>query len=239
MTSRDLVLPATTPRSQSWTNDQRASSASQPGSTAARGTAATPYPGRGLWLKLRTGRMPDRCKSGVSSLFCFCSLSFVVALSIRYLRMIEFQHELRTPRDAEEWREFHAIRRKVLFENRGKSETYNENHPDDSQAGNHPLVLLYRGDVVGVVRVDVVENVAWLRRVAIRDDLQRNGHGRVLLRLAEDVARSEGCDELWSNAAVEAVDFYERCGYTRDDSVVSPVNSVRVRKSLRGLKPAS
>jgi len=153
--------------------------------------------------------------------------------------MIEFQHELRTPRDAEEWREFHAIRRKVLFENRGKNEAYIENHPDDSLAGNHPLVLVFGDEVVGVLRIDVSGNVAWLRRVAIREDLQRNGHGRVLLHLAEDVARSEGCDELWSNAAVEAVGFYERCGYTRDDSVVSPVNSVRVRKSLRGLKPAS
>ena len=153
--------------------------------------------------------------------------------------MIEFQHELRTPRDAEEWHAFHAIRRKVLFENRGKSEVYIENHPDDSRAGNYPLVLVYRGEVVGVVRLDLVENACWLRRVAIRDDLQRKGHGRVLLRLAEEVARAEGCDEMKSNAAVEATGFYERCGYTRDVSVESPVNSLRVRKSLRELKPAS
>src|SRR5262245_53786306 len=153
--------------------------------------------------------------------------------------MTEFQHALRTPRDAEEWRSCHAIRRKVLFENRGKTETYNENHPDDSGPGNHPLILLYRGEVIGVVRIDVSERVAWLRRVAIREDLQHQGHGRVLLRLAEKFARAEGCDEMRSNAAVEAVEFYERCGYARDVSAASPVNSVRVWKSLREQKPAS
>jgi GNAT superfamily N-acetyltransferase len=149
--------------------------------------------------------------------------------------MIEFQHELRTPQSDEEWRVFHAIRRKVLFENRGKAEAYVENHPDDSKPGNHPLVLVYRGDVIGVARIDVDGAVAWLRRVAIRDDLQRAGHGRVLLRLAERFAKAAGCDEVRSNAAVEAVEFYERCGYARDTSAEPPVNSVRVWKSLRSI----
>ena len=146
--------------------------------------------------------------------------------------MNETEHELRAPRNDEEWRAFHEIRRKVLFENRGKRESYIENHPDDFKPGNHPLILLYKGSVIGVVRIDVSETVAWLRRLAIRDDLQRKGHGRVLLWLAEAFAATEGCDEVRSNAAVEAVGFYERCGYVRDLSASSPPNSVRVSKSL-------
>jgi len=146
-----------------------------------------------------------------------------------------FQHALRTPRNAEEWRAFHAIRQKVLFENRGKSETYNEDHPDDSKPGNHPLVLVYGDEVIGVLRLDIDAPVAWLRRVAIREELQRQGHGRVLLRLVEAFARDHGCDEIRSNAAVEAFEFYERCGYERDVSRPGPVNSVAVRKSLRNV----
>ena len=145
--------------------------------------------------------------------------------------MIEHEHEFRRPAN-KEWRAFHDIRRKVLFENRGKVDAYIENHPDDSKAGNHPLVLIYKGDVIGVIRIDTSVNVAWLRRVAIREDLQRLGHGRVLLRLAEAFAKAEGCTEVRSNAAVEAVGFYERCGYERDLSVSAPLNSVRVWKSL-------
>jgi len=146
--------------------------------------------------------------------------------------MTGFQHALKTPQTEEEWRAFHAIRRKVLFENRGKSEAYIENHPDDSKPGNHPLILVYGDAIVGVLRLDIVAPVAWLRRVAIREELQRQGYGRVLLSLAETFAIEEGCTEMRSNAAVEAVGFYERCGYLRDSSVHAPVNSVRVRKSL-------
>lgn len=142
------------------------------------------------------------------------------------------EHELRRPANDEEWRAFHAIRRKVLFENRGKGESYVENHPDDSAPGNHPLILIYKSDVVGVMRLDVAEAVAWLRRVAIREDLQRVGHGRVLLRLAEAFAKAQGCDEMKTNAAVESVGFYEGCGYERDVDATSPANSVRMWKRL-------
>jgi N-acetylglutamate synthase-like GNAT family acetyltransferase len=142
------------------------------------------------------------------------------------------EHELRRPRNEEEWRAFHAIRRKVLFENRGKGESYIENHPDDSAPGNHPLLLIYKGEIVGVMRLDVVEAVAWLRRVAIREDLQRVGHGKVLLRLSEAFAKGQACREMKTNAAVESVGFYERCGYEQDVEATSPANSVRMWKRL-------
>ena len=149
--------------------------------------------------------------------------------------MTESEYELRPPRSDEEWRVFHAIRRRVLFENRGKGERYSENHPDDSQPGNHPLVLFYRDEIIGVMRLDVSDSVAWLRRVAIREDLQRVGHGRVLLKLAEAFAKEQGCDELRTNAAVEAVGFYERGGYERDLEASPPPNSVRMWKRLTPL----
>lgn len=146
--------------------------------------------------------------------------------------MIELEYELRPPRSDEEWHAFHAVRRRVLFENRGKQESYIENHPDDFKAGNHPLILLYRSMIIGVMRVDVDERVAWLRRVAIREDVQRMGHGRVLLGLAEAFAKTEGCREIRTNAAVEAAGFYDHCGYRRDFAASSPPNSVRMWKSL-------
>ena len=149
--------------------------------------------------------------------------------------MKNLEHELRAPRNSEEWRAFHDIRRKVLFESRGKREAYIENHPDDSKAGNHPLIVLHRGIVVGVIRIDISGTVAWFRRVAIREDLQRLGHGRALLQLAEAFAKAEGCKDARCNAAVEAVGFYERCGYAPDVSTPAPSNSVSMRRSLTGV----
>lgn len=142
------------------------------------------------------------------------------------------EHELRPPVTSEEWHAFHTIRRTVLFENRGKLETYNDNHPDDFKAGHHPLILVHKNVVIGVIRVDVEGTVAWFRRVAIREDVQRSGHGRMLLRLAEAFAKAAGCNEIRSNAAVEAVEFYTRCGYTHHPAAVGPANSVLVSKSL-------
>ena len=141
-------------------------------------------------------------------------------------------YELRAPRDSDEWLAYHAIRRKVLFESRHESSVYIENHPDEFKSGHHPLVMAHNGVIIGVIRVDVKGCVAWFRRVAIREDIQRSGHGRVLLRLAETFAQEEGCNEARSNVALDAVGFYERCGYARDPSTLAEIGSVSMRKLL-------
>lgn len=123
-------------------------------------------------------------------------------------------HELITPTSGVEWRAYHDIRRQVLFEARGQFGVYEEDRPDERAPGNHPKLLLYRGEPVGVVRIDVDGVTAICRRVAIRSDVQRLGHGRTLLALAEQFAREAGCAELTSHAAADAVGFYERCGFT-------------------------
>src|SRR5437868_15212486 len=106
-----------------------------------------------------------------------------------------------TPVDASEWAAYHAIRKHVLFEARGRFGAYNENHPDEHVVGHHPKLLLVDGEPVGVVRVDVAGSLATLRRVAIRADVQRLGHGRVLLASAIAFASTPGCVAIASHAA--------------------------------------
>ena len=141
-------------------------------------------------------------------------------------------HTLRAPSSDDEWRVYHAIRRKVLFENRGQFGIYDENYPEEFETVNHPLILIYKGAPIGVIRIDIELSVAWFRRVAVREELQRAGHGRVLLGLAEAFARDEGCDEVRSNVAADAVGFYERCGYSRDSSSEARSDSVPMQKHL-------
>jgi GNAT superfamily N-acetyltransferase len=83
-----------------------------------------------------------------------------------------------------------------------------------------------------VIRVDVRDDVAWFRRVSIREDSQRSGYGRVLLQMAEGFARQQKCNEVRSNVAVDAVGFYERCGYTRDFSTPACAESIPMLKRL-------
>ncbi|HEY8186154.1 MAG TPA: GNAT family N-acetyltransferase [Pyrinomonadaceae bacterium] len=136
-----------------------------------------------------------------------------------------------SPRNHDDWSAYHTIRRKVLFENRGEFGVYIENHPDEFESGHHPLVLVHTDATIGVIRVDVEDRVAWFRRVAIREDQQGRGHGRCLLRLAEAFARRQGCHEVRSNVAADAVGFYERCGYAHDIAEAEP-GSVPMRKAL-------
>ena len=125
------------------------------------------------------------------------------------------EYELASPADRAAWRAFHDIRREVLFEARGLHGVYNDRHPDDVAAGHHAKLLLHRGDPVGVIRIDISGHEAILRRVAIRSDAQRAGHGRALLSLAEAFAMSQGCGRLTSHVARDAVGFYEKCGFSR------------------------
>jgi GNAT superfamily N-acetyltransferase len=122
-------------------------------------------------------------------------------------------HELITPTDDAEWRAYHDIRRQVLFEARGQFGVYQEDHPDEWAPGNHPKLLLHRGDPVGVVRIDINAAIAIVRRMAIRADVQRLGHGHALLSLVQQFARDQGCGQLASYVAPHAVGFYERCGF--------------------------
>src|SRR4030095_14369701 len=139
-----------------------------------------------------------------------------------------------TPVSAEGWRGYHDIRREVLFEARGQFGVYDENRPDDRAPGNHPKLLVYSGQPIGVVRIDIDRTTALLRRVAIRADVQRLGHGRALIALAQRFAEGHGCTALASFVAPDAVGFYQRCGFAVDDSrEPSERSSVFMTKSVR------
>jgi GNAT superfamily N-acetyltransferase len=84
-----------------------------------------------------------------------------------------------------------------------------------------------------VIRIDVDPPVAIFRRVAIREDVQRQGLGTVMLKLAEGFACDNGCDLIKSFVNPEAVTFYGRCGFNRDDVSLSDGHHVPMRKAVR------
>jgi GNAT superfamily N-acetyltransferase len=146
--------------------------------------------------------------------------------------MCEHSYELRAPDSAEDWKAYHEIRRKILFENRGEFGVYDENHPDERRDGNYPLLLLLKGEPIGVIRVDINGLQAIFRRVAIREDLQRAGHGRVLLALDESFAQSKGCNHILSYVAPDAVEFYQRFGYALVQDAPMTGTGISMQKNL-------
>jgi GNAT superfamily N-acetyltransferase len=103
-------------------------------------------------------------------------------------------YELRRVATESDWEAYHAIRERVLWEARGcPPAEYDRNHSDDRAADHYPLLLLLDRQPIGALRVDVEGITAWVRRVAIREEVQRCGHGRRMLELAMEFARTKGC----------------------------------------------
>lgn len=144
-------------------------------------------------------------------------------------------YELKTPSSTAKWEAYHNIRRKVLFENRGRFGVYDENHPDDNHPSNYPLILCHNGEAIGVIRIDISDRQAIFRQVAIREDQQRLGHGRMLLLLAEAFAERQGRTHIAINVALDAVGFYQRCGYTIVPSAPKSSKSIVMQKQLAPL----
>ena len=123
------------------------------------------------------------------------------------------QCALIAPQSAADWAAYHDIRRRILFENRGEHGVYDANRSDDRAPGHFPRVLVRASTYVGVVRVDIAGGTAYLRRVAIDEPYQRQGLGRTLLALAEELARAQSATRVESSVAPDAVPFYSKRGY--------------------------
>ena len=141
--------------------------------------------------------------------------------------------ELRSPLNNEEWLAYHDVRRRVLFESRGIFNVYDPNHPDEFKSGNYPMILIRKGRVCGVIRVDIAGTVAVYRRVAVPEDLQRCGYGRLMLAEADAFAQQKGCNTIRSMVNPEAVGFYEKCGFARESRVETIERAVPMTKVLQ------
>ncbi len=123
--------------------------------------------------------------------------------------MADRVYRLDPPRSREEWDAYHAIRRKVFSLPRPEE-------PNDPSC--HPMLLFLNDAPVGCIQVDDLRNdSAALRLVAIDPVHQGGGHGRVMLRLAEDFARRIGCRQAVVYATPEAAGFYADSGYDEED----------------------
>jgi hypothetical protein len=120
------------------------------------------------------------------------------------------RYALRPVRSPQEWAAYHAIRRQAIFAALLPSQAYDEHDPDEVAPGNFPRVLLHDGEIVG--RGAHRSHWAEPSRPSPGghpEHLQRQGHGRVLLRLAEEAMRPLGRTEIIINAHPTSLAFNE------------------------------
>jgi N-acetylglutamate synthase-like GNAT family acetyltransferase len=125
----------------------------------------------------------------------------------------ETMYEIIPVSTEQDWKAYHAIRRKVLWENRGRS-NYNDQHEDEYLPHNHPLLFKLNGLPIGTTRLDNFQDGSGaVRRVAILDDFQRKGHGRRMAEMVDRHAENLSIKILFVNADHEALGFYKKLGW--------------------------
>jgi GNAT superfamily N-acetyltransferase len=60
----------------------------------------------------------------------------------------------------------------------------------------------------------------WLLGMVVRRPERKCGVGRLMVTAIEDLARSRGHRRVWVASGAEAVEFYLRCGWERQEEVV-------------------
>ena len=116
--------------------------------------------------------------------------------------------------------------------------------PGDDEPTTLHFAAVDGRDVVGCatfVRRDWRDRPAWqLRGMAVRDDLRGAGIGTRLLEIAErEIARQAYSNQLWCNARVPAVKFYERHGWTKAGEEFHVEHAGPHVKMIKTLAPAA
>ncbi|WCS28902.1 GNAT family N-acetyltransferase (plasmid) [Methylobacterium sp. NMS14P] len=114
-----------------------------------------------------------------------------------------------------DWRTYHAIRRTVLWEDRGLS-GYDETLAEERLPNHHPLLQIFKGRGIGTTRLDDLrDGTGIVRLVAIAAPDRGQGHGRILNAKVEECAHRLGIRVLLVNAAAAAEGFYIATGWRR------------------------
>jgi GNAT superfamily N-acetyltransferase len=146
------------------------------------------------------------------------------------------RYALRPPQTSEDWGAYHAIRRDAIFARLLPRQAYDEHDPDEHKPGHLPHLLVRDGEIVGTVRIDLIDPAqAGLRLIGIRNDRQRQGHGAILLQLAERVSYRLGRTIVVINSHPTSLTFYLANGYRQGDwrdAAPVPATLIRVGKRL-------
>lgn len=137
--------------------------------------------------------------------------------------------ELKEVTTEADWAALHHLRRSVLFtEARHPGVAYDPEHPHDTNPAHTKLLLMRDGEPVGCTRLDPrPDGLVVVRLVAIANHLQRQGLGRELERLALTRIRAMGAKKAVLNAAADAVGFYQKCGWVREDWDLADLGAAR------------
>jgi isoleucyl-tRNA synthetase/GNAT superfamily N-acetyltransferase len=145
-----------------------------------------------------------------------------------------------------EQEQYNAIRKKEIFQRYYPDTEYNPDHPDEKNPKNHPRVIMRGDTIVGVIRLDEMENnTLGLRVFAFSEEFQRKGYGKQAIRLVEEFALEKNCDKIVCNSHPSVVDFYEKLGFQKglwaggSDTESVPMQKNLITGQTHGIAPTN
>jgi len=118
----------------------------------------------------------------------------------------------RSPRTAQEWQRYYALRWQVL---RAPWQATGPEREADDDSSIHRMLCTDDGDVLAVGRLHRVDaHTGQIRFMAVASGQQGKGYGSRLLHSLETAARDIALDRLIIQAREAAVPFYTSHGYT-------------------------
>ncbi len=119
--------------------------------------------------------------------------------------------EIRTPQTDQEWLDYYDLRYRILREPLGKERGSEKNEGDET--GIH-FALYENNTIKAIARLDLQEdNQAQVRFVAVENDSQGKGFGRLIMLETEKKAKQLNCSKLVLHARENALEFYKRLNY--------------------------
>ena len=127
-------------------------------------------------------------------------------------QLIPFTPHLVTPDDPELWEKYLGLRYSVLRKPWGQSRQSTTDPGEDRSL--HLLIVDQQQQALASGRLEFVDHtLAKIRSMAVRDDAQGQGWGRIIIEQLEKLARERGLKELVMDAREPALGFYLKLGY--------------------------
>lgn len=130
----------------------------------------------------------------------------------------------------EEWKEYHKIAEKEVFNRHHPEIVYNNNHPDLKLPETSAYLLVQNETVYGACLLKKLsKSRLQLALLGIKSDFQKQGMGTKFLGFIEDYARENEYKSIVLNAHPSAVNFYKKSDYSD--------NFWKGNSSLPGMSP--
>jgi predicted GNAT family N-acyltransferase len=117
------------------------------------------------------------------------------------------------PQTKDQFEAYYLLRYEVLRKPWGQPEGSEKDEQENECI--HLMALKDNDEIVGVCRLQFnSKEVAQLRYMGIKTNVQGSGIGRKLISHAEKKAKMNGAEKMILQAREIAVEFYKQCGYS-------------------------